>query len=134
MARDVFSHLMEDDLDPPGDLPTWESHGAWALLVTPKGIAILVTPPGEEGYGIVRFPDGAAVTIPPGAAKELYERAESMLTEGPPVWDRLDRDYLDPEKVDAPKAPPTPEVQDTTVREPPKRRGQKTAFPWDFKK
>lgn len=137
MPRDAFSHLLDDDdFDPPGDLPAWETHGSWYLMITAKGIACVIIPPGEQGYGIVRFPDRSAVTIPRGSDKDVFEMAESILHEGPPVWDRLERDYLDPDRAERPKAPP-PEPLDVDRggdREAPRRHGPKEAFPWDFKK
>jgi len=136
MPKDAFSRLLDDDdLDPPGDLPPWETHGNWYLMVTTKGIACIIIPPGEQGYGVVRFPDRSAVTIPPGSDKDIFETAEGILHEGPPVWDRLDRDYLDPDRAEKPK--PAPEYVNPDMggdREAPQRRGPKEAFTWDFKK
>ena len=138
MPKDAFSRLLddEDNLTPPADLPAWETHGNWYMMVTPKGIACVVIPPGERGYGIIRFPDKSSVTIPPGTDRDILEAAESILHEGPPMWDRLDRDYLDPDEK--PKTPaPVPAYIDPDTsgpREAPHRRGTKEAFPWNFKK
>ena len=135
--RDAFSRLLDDDdLDPPGDLPAWEGHGSWYMMFTPKGTAVIIIPPGESGYGIVRFPDRSAVVIPPGSAKTIFEQAEGILHDGPPVWDRLDRDYLDPNRVEKPKPVPIPELPDHLAerREAPRRWGSTEAFTWDFKR
>ena len=137
MPKDAFSRLLddEDSLTPPSDLPAWETYGNWYMMVTPKGIACVVIPPGQQGFGIVRFPDRSSVPIPPGSDRDILEAAESILHEGPPVWDRLDRDYLDPAREEKPKTTaPDPVYTETTPREAPHRRGPKEAFPWNFKK
>jgi len=135
MPKDAFSRLLDDDdLEPLAGQPAWETHGSWSLLITPKGVAVVLIRPGEQGQGIVRFPDRSAVTLPPGSDKDVFEQAEGILHEGPPVWDRLERDYFDPNRVEKPKPVPIPEVVEEASRVAPHRHGTKEAFQWDFKK
>lgn len=132
-VKDAYSRLLDDesDIEPQNGLPAWESNASgWNVLQTPKGVAVVYTG-GGPATGMVRFPDRTIVPIPPGEARDVCNRAESILREGPSGWALLELDVFDPEeKKPAPVAAP-PAAEE--VREAPVRTGQKGAFPWKFR-
>lgn len=135
MPKSDLARLIDDDEDlvPQNGLPAWEAHNpsGWHALQTPKGLAV-VHLDGDRATGMVRFPDRTIVPIPPGAAREVFSRAESILREGPSGWSLLELDVLDPD-ADKPKPAPAPQAAEDGPWEAPVRTGQKGAFPWKFR-
>ena len=101
------------------DLPAWELHNEWELLLTPRGLAVLLAQ-GGDSVCLVRFPDKTDMEFV-GPAVEVRRQAEGVLAARPfkTAWERLD----EPLEAEASVSTPVHQTAPEGTPEPAKMSG-----------
>lgn len=88
--RDIFD---EDVAPVKGPKPAWEAVGVFIIYTSPRGQGV-IHDTGAGSVGFVQYKDGSRVSLTSSGVMRLKQEVESLLSNRPDVWDRLDDDLV----------------------------------------